>query len=91
MTNIPESVVIEVDGHAVNVDKWDLDVHLARLKKEGRDVKVIGTAEETPPRVPTKTQLVKNCLDDGETDVDAIAEVCGCSIGLVKQVITKRG
>ena len=88
---INESVIIEVDGHPVGVDKLVLDSHIARLKSEGRQVEVIGMPEVIPPAIPTKTQHVKDCLDDGETDVKNIADICDCSIGLVKKVIQKRG
>ena len=88
---IKDCVIIEVDGCPISVDVDVLEMHVKRLESEGRDVKVIGKEEETPPLPPTKTQLVNACLDAGEEDIEAIAETCNCSIGLVKKVINKRG
>jgi len=90
INKINEYVVVEVDGHNVNIDKWDINTHLARLKKEGRSAKIVEQVEETPPLAPTKTQLVNDELDKGETDEKKIAKECNCSIGLVKTVINKR-
>ena len=84
-------VVLNVDGHFVNVNRDKLDIHLNNLRK--RNVTIHEPEDllcsQNDEASQTKKEKVLSMLATGETDINVIAECCGCSVQYVK-VLTKK-